>query len=70
MKKIVPILAVIAAVLAFVFLVRSPPEPEPTPTETATPQAVETSPRPRLRECAGTVTNNPAILEWRRLNGC
>lgn len=73
MNKAIPILAAIAAVAAFVFLVIMPGRDEPittTPAATVSPQAVETSPRPQVRECAGTVTNNPAILAWRREMGC
>lgn len=44
---------------------------EVTPPVVATsPLAPATSPRPQARECAGTVTNNPAIQDWRRSIGC
>lgn len=32
--------------------------------------ATETLQRPQAHECAGTVTNNPAIQDWRRSIGC
>ncbi len=47
-----------------------PAEERPPPVVTTSPQAPATSPRPQARECAGTVTNNPAIQDWRRSIGC
>ena len=34
------------------------------------PLAPTKSPRPLPRDCAGTVTNNPAIQDWRLSLGC
>ncbi|KPD10373.1 hypothetical protein AN476_21290 [Phaeobacter sp. 11ANDIMAR09] len=61
-------LALIAGLLVWIFWPPSDPPPSlPSPPSQLAP---ETSLRPKARACAGTVTNNPAILEWRNSQGC
>lgn len=76
MTKLFPVFAfvVVTAALAWIFWPPSDPPPSapslPAPQIEPSTLAPETSLRPKARACAGTVTNNPAILEWRHSQGC
>ena len=61
----------VAALVSMFWPASEPPAQEvPAATVEPSPQAPATSPRPHMRDCAGTVTNNPAIQDWRRSIGC
>ncbi|MEL6586755.1 MAG: hypothetical protein AAFY65_13330 [Pseudomonadota bacterium] len=66
--KPLPIIAalVVAGMMLWAVI---PQSTRPAPTAPAS-DPVTVSPRPTPRACAGRVTNNPAILQWRRSLGC